>query len=793
MLFNYAHNIFSKKFAKGGNMVSSISKRKLIQKVTVLSVFMTAYFIASIFNSDFWGNILSPINAFAMAGTLYFSYLKADHTVRERVTLLLYAVACIFWGIADIIWAGISFAGGAPEDSSIIAVLYVQTNFFFVLSLIVFLVQQFHKWDLVQFGIDVFISSFLCIVLLWILFLHKDVNILKQILQLDYTSIFSIVTDIIIGSTIISWFISARSGEIPVFLVIITTGLFLFAFVDMLYYYVDYNGLYVSNSLLDFFYILSFFVIAFGALWKTYKSDSAFDISMMTNIGTKKRWMFLLLFPLVMLLVTATGIIPVSLSAGDYIEVVVPILFYWAASNYIQISLEKEALLQQSNEMLEKRVAEQVSELSFLANQDTLTTLFNRRYLMTYLDDTLKEMRQNELIALFLIDVDRFKTINDTFGHDTGDKVLIDLSCRLTEWNNCGATIARLGGDEFAVMLVGKYTQKEVEKLCEEMITSCSKSISIGDRELVLTMSVGIALTSEEVRDRKKLLQNADIAMYRSKSQGYNKYQVYDPIMSQDFNKAAEVEILLRQVDIDKDFELFYQPQYALPDKELIGAEALLRWKHPDHGYIPPNVFIPIAEQIDYIYKIGKWVIQKTIEQSMTWNKKYQIPLKIGFNISPKQIMDTGFIDLIKTLVVDNNITPAWIDAEITEGLMINDGDNINEMFSAFGDLKISVSIDDFGSGYSSLGYLNKYHFDRIKIDKSLIDNVNQRNIGGTNVVKAIINMAHASNIQALAEGVETQEQLNILAELGCDQIQGYLWGRPVPAGVFEQRYIRSC
>ena len=239
-------------------------------------------------------------------------------------------------------------------------------------------------------------------------------------------------------------------------------------------------------------------------------------------------------------------------------------------------------------------------------------------------------------------------------------------------------------------------------------------------------------------------------------------------------------------------FELFYQPQFALPGKELIGAEALIRWNNPEHGYIPPNIFIPIAEQIDYILKIGKWVMQETFRQSIAWNKLYGIRLKIGFNISPKQLKDEGFVSLVKSLVKESGVTPEWIDAEITESIMMDDIGLVNDTFSAFHELGISVSIDDFGSGYSALGYLNKYPFDRVKIDKSLIDNVNAQNISGANVVRAAINMAHASGIVSIAEGVETQEQLEILGELGCDQVQGYVLGRPVPAEVFEQRYIKQ-
>ena len=305
-------------------------------------------------------------------------------------------------------------------------------------------------------------------------------------------------------------------------------------------------------------------------------------------------------------------------------------------------------------------------------------------------------------------------------------------------------------------------------------------------------MSVGIALASADVCDGKTLLQNADIAMYRAKSQGYNKYLVYDPIMSQDYKKAFEIEVLLKQTDAEKDFELFYQPQYALPGKELIGAEALIRWNNSEYGYIPPNVFIPIAEQIDYIFSIGKWVMRETIRQSIAWNTLYGLPLKIGFNISPKQFKEEGFVSLIKTLVRDSGVKPEWIDAEITESIMLSEGDNIDNAFSALHELGIAVSIDDFGSGYSALGYLNKYPFDRIKIDKSLVDNISQRCVSGANVVRAAINMAHASGIQTIAEGVETQDQLDVLIELGCDQVQGYLLGRPVPADVFEHMYIKS-
>ena len=770
----------------------SASNMNFIRKTIALTALITAYLIAALFRSDAWCNIVAPLNDFAAVGILYFAYRKSDHSNKASVTVLLFTLACAIWGIADIIWATISFSGGNPDESFVLAAIYTLTNGFLFSALIVFVYHQFRKWQIVQFGIDLIISGLLTCVLFWILFLHKDNSIVKTLLSDDFTSMLSIIIDILICISIFTYFLSIRSGKIPVFLRIISFGLVLFAFNDIFYYYIDYHGQYSPSSIYDFLYTFSLIIIAFGALWKTYKSSSEYDFTGFTNVGGRRRWVYLLIYPIVAILFPITGVMSVQINLLDIVTFALLIFLYWASCKYVQVSLEKESLLKHSNELLEQRIADQVSELTFLANQDTLTSLYNRRYFVSCIDDKLKSMHSNDTMALVIIDMDRFKTINDTFGHDVGDRVLIDFSQRIMEWNYCGATIARLGGDEFAVMFVGNYTQKDIEDFCSEIIDTCCRPFNISDNNLSLTMSAGIAISSAEACDGKTLMQNADIAMYQAKSQGYNKYLVFTPIMSQDFKKTAEIEVLLRQTAPDKDFELYFQPQYRLPNMELLGAEALIRWKNPDHGFIPPKVFIPIAEQIDYIFKIGKWVMKETITQSMTWNIKYPFPIKVGFNISPKQIKDKEFVNLIKTLVINSGVNTEWIDAELTESIMLNDEDTVDETLSVLHEMGITVSIDDFGSGYSALGYLNKYSFDRIKIDKSLIDNINSRNISGANVVKAAINMAHASGIQTIAEGVETQEQLDILNELGCDQVQGYHMGRPVPADVFEQRYIKQ-
>jgi diguanylate cyclase (GGDEF)-like protein len=465
---------------------------------------------------------------------------------------------------------------------------------------------------------------------------------------------------------------------------------------------------------------------------------------------------------------------------------------YGFISNYIQLSIEKETLLTNANEILERQIAEQIDELAFLANRDTLTSLFNRRYFFDHLGESIKSLRRNETLALLLFDLDRFKVINDNYGHDVGDKILVNLAARLNEWNDRGTTIARLGGDEFIILLVGEYSYAEIADICEQIIELCGKPISVCDDTLDVTLSMGVSILTPSACDGKTLMKHADIAMYQAKSRGYNKYLFYNDLLSSEIDKATKIEVLLKQADTEKDFELYYQPQFSLPDLELIGAEALIQWKNTAHGYIPPKVFIPVAEEIDYIYKLGRWVMQESIRQAVKWNGMLPRQMIIGFNISPKQLNDCCFVPILKSMISEAGVNADWLDAEITESIMLNEDEMIKHIFTCLKNLGLSISIDDFGSGYSALGYLNKFPFDRIKLDKSLIDNVSPQNVNGTNIVRAVISMAKAVGIKTIAEGVETQEQLDILIDLGCDQAQGYLLGRPVPPAVFESNFFKS-
>ncbi len=764
-----------------------------IRKAAALTLPLIGYFVVSIFQIQSLGNILSPINALAAAGLLLFAYLKSGKSKLFNTTLLLFSLACFVWAMGDVVWGIMDALGKDPESSPALWVIYTLTNLFIMISLLVFVTMQFGKWNFVQFCVDALIIGLMFMVFIWIVYLNKDTGIMDALLELDFTSHFSLISDVVIIISVFLWFLSIRTGRVPGYIRITACGTILFALIDMLYYYIDFKGLYMPNSIIDFCYIFSMYVMAFGALWRVYKGDETFDLKSINNVGIKSRWGYLATFPLVTLLLDVAGIGDIEFNVIDFLSYAILIFLYITFTKYVQLSIEKEKLLKKltlSNENLEQRVAEQVKELTYLANQDTLTSLYNRRYFMGWLDESIKTILPKETLALLLLDLDRFKTINDSFGHDAGDKVLIELANRMTEWNNYGATLARLGGDEFAFIFIGKYTQKDIDGFCSQIADFCSRPISIGGHVLEVTVSIGVALLSTDAVDGKSLLKNADIAMYHAKSQGYNKYQLFDPILSQDMINSNKIEVLLKQADIDKDFELFYQPQFSLPDKQLIGAEALLRWKDAQYGYIPPNVFIPVAEKIEYITKIGKWVMKQSIRQAIAWNQLQPLPIKVGINISPRQLNEDTFIEILKALILDSGVKTAWLDAEITESTMICETDKVHTVFDMLKELGLSISIDDFGSGYSALSYLNKYPFDRIKIDKSLIDNISSYNVSGVHIVKSIITMAKSIGITTIAEGVETEEQLDVLMELGCDQVQGYLLGRPVPATEFERKFM---
>jgi diguanylate cyclase (GGDEF)-like protein/PAS domain S-box-containing protein len=443
----------------------------------------------------------------------------------------------------------------------------------------------------------------------------------------------------------------------------------------------------------------------------------------------------------------------------------------------------------------EKSILEQAARLGALAVEhrrtferlthqgqyDSLTGLPNRLLLEDRLKQALaRAERTFNRLAVLAIDLDRFKYVNDTFGHDTGDLFLQQISVRLASRIRATDTLARTGGDEFTALLVDVKDLHEAEKVAESLTASLAEPFEIDGHTLYGAVSIGISIYPKDGMDAEPLRRNADRALYRAKSKGSNCVQSYSLDDANEDSNRLEIEVQLHHAIKKGNFELHYQPQFTC-DKRLIGFEALLRFNHPKLGMVPPSHFIPIAEESGLILPIGEWVLREACRQVKEWEAKGLHPVRVAVNGSPLQFAQANFYETVATVLEKSNMRPEFLELEVTEGtLMQSLRDSANQMQTLTA-LGVSISVDDFGTGYSSLSYLHQLPIHILKIDRSFIANMMEP--GGTrSIVEAIISLAHSLGLKTVAEGVEKNNQLEALRAAGCDFIQGFVFSRPLSA-----------
>ncbi len=426
-------------------------------------------------------------------------------------------------------------------------------------------------------------------------------------------------------------------------------------------------------------------------------------------------------------------------------------------------------------------------ELSHLANYDSLTGLANRSLFRERLDRALiRADRGNTLVALFVIDLDRFKNVNDTLGHDAGDSLLVEVANRLKKCTRQGDTISRLGGDEFTIIMEDLKNIDDAQMVADKVLELMKKSFELNGIELFISPSVGITIYPVDDTDSSNLFINADSAMYQAKNSGRNCYRFYTADMNSHLVEQMNLEVKLRRAIERKEFVLYYQPKFGIHDHELIGAEALIRWIDPIEGMIPPAKFIPLAEETGLIAPITDWVLQEACRQNSIWQQQGYKHIRMAVNLSPIQFNQENIARRIFNQIICTDLAPKYVELEITEGALVEDVDKSNEILNELKKWGIHISIDDFGTGYSSLSYLKKFPLDTLKIDQSFVRDIMQDSDDAA-IVSAIIAMAKSLRFNVIAEGVETTQQLDYLAEHGCHEVQGYLTGRPVPANEFVQ------
>jgi diguanylate cyclase (GGDEF)-like protein len=421
------------------------------------------------------------------------------------------------------------------------------------------------------------------------------------------------------------------------------------------------------------------------------------------------------------------------------------------------------------------------------AYRDPLTELPNLQFFKQHLRSLLAQSnRSSRRLAVVMLDLDRFKPVNDSLGHSAGDEVLRAVAGRVSDCLRSGDVLARKTGDEFAIVLEGIHNAQNAAKVSRKVLSAVSRPIPVKDQQVTFTASLGIALSPEDGGDVDSLLRHADIAMYQAKESGGNSYRFFQPEMTESSQRRLELEQSLRLAVERKEFVLHYQPQYDLATDRISGMEALVRWQHPELGLVPPDRFIPVAEETGLIDPLGDWVLETACAQNRAWQDEGLPRIPVAVNLSARQFRNHRPVDRVRHALRASGLDAEYLDLEITESVVMDDADRACETLVRLRDIGVSVSIDDFGTGHSSLGYLKRFPVQRLKIDKTFIRTLlsDPRDAA---ITEAIIAMAHSLDMRAVAEGVETREQLDYLRTPGCDEVQGFLLSRPLPAAAARE------
>ncbi|TVY06697.1 putative bifunctional diguanylate cyclase/phosphodiesterase [Paenibacillus cremeus] len=430
-----------------------------------------------------------------------------------------------------------------------------------------------------------------------------------------------------------------------------------------------------------------------------------------------------------------------------------------------------------------KRAEEKIAHMAY---HDSLTDLPNRLLFDERLNESFEDAKRNgHMLAVVFFDLDRFKVINDTLGHHVGDQLLRLLAQRLQLYVNENSVAARFGGDEFIILLDHLSNIDDAAQFAKGIPEMLKEPFIIETHELFVTASIGISIFPNDAADSDTLLKNADIALYRSKEKGGNSYHYYQPDMNKRSIHRLNLEIQLRKALERNEFEVYYQPLIDLRNGMVFGMESLVRWNHPEWGLVSPAEFIPLAEETGLINPIGNWVLKQACEQNKVWQMMGYPPLVVSVNISAIQFHQVNFVQLVMDALHESGLAPDQLCLEITENIAMNNVPHIIDTMQRLRQLGVRISIDDFGTGYSSLSYLKRFRVHTLKIDQSFIRDVTSDEDNAA-IVTALIAMSHRLKIKSLAEGVETKDQLEFLISHGCDEIQGYVFSKPIPASDFE-------
>lgn len=682
-------------------------------------------------------------------------------TSSQRVFWLLLSIGFSSALIGDLYWFYYQLDVGTSLSGSISSVFWVSSYLFYLIALIyktkeigIIFSNKPYVFNIVIYMVTAISISYHYLIKPVLETL--DTSLLNTIITVGFQ-----ITDLGILFFFIILFHLIQHKREPNLMLFIVFGFLFQVLADSIYAYYSVREIYQTGTSIDLLWIASSLFIGFAGFYaKDHVKEAKVEIK---NPFEKREF-----------------IIPYASTTVLLILVIFSYQFDFNALSFglliafFMIMGRQLTVISNHNKLL--------IEYRHLAYHDPLTGMSNRLSFIQDIENTIQNRKTNN-VALLLIDIDRFKVINDTLGHFVGDHVLIKISKRLKQALGSETSIYRLGGDEF-VIIIPEATELKASSVAETVLENFKNSFLVNDYEINITPSIGISIFPEHGENSEDLLKHADAAMYLAKENGKNHYRFYNTELSQTMSRKMKIENELSKAIDRNQLSLFYQPKVDLHSKKIIGMEALLRWNHPELGSISPVEFIPIAEETGQIVPIGEWVLNTACKQNKTWQEMGLSSFCVSVNVSVLQFQRGDFLSVVCNALKESNLDPQYLEIEITESVIqdINESIEIMEGFSKMG---IQTSIDDFGTGYSSLHILRKLPIHTIKIDKSFIDDIADPT--QQPFVKAIIDLGLNLNLHVVAEGIENEEQLQILIDNNCTIGQGYLFSKPLEATAFEK------
>ena len=774
-----------------------MDKNQKIISVSVI-VLWVLYAIATILGIDLAYNILSPLTAF-LALLLIAISLKQTGKYKIAASLMMLGISC--WVISDIIlfvYTYIDIDNPVLIDFS--DKLYLAPNYFFGAGMTAYMLVDFKKKDAFRLLIDTFLIGVSCFIIIRKLYSFGfGINTfdgtfdLSSILYL--IAVMYVLTLMFLIITIRGVFNHTRAGYM------IFAALSFYNVFEMRYTYYTAGGLDAESIYIDIIYMACVCLLALAIADPSLKTAMETSEKRMKEGNDIKKsmgagWIYgLILIPLVIIFFIAGILNETELYIMLFSCMAYLIMWKTQQTNELtQELLEKQkienAKLGQWVDYQEQELKVANEQLERVSYKDALTGLYNRKYSRLHMNQILMENSEADF-AVFHMDINYFKPINDNYGLEAGDKVLTEIAGRLKTLEDENVQAFRVGGDEFLLVYRSFGDEEKLQGMARRLKETLDNHVEVGGNVLHPSMSIGVATYPRDAQDIEQLLRFADSARRSIKHRhSRTEYKFYDQDLIKHMSRQRRLEVKLQAADYDRDFKLYYQPQVDCVTEELIGMEALIRWIDPVDGFISPGEFIPLAEEMGLMGNIGAWVNATAMKQIKEWNEKYSSDLVVGINVSPLQLRDTEFADKFIQLMNELKVPSKWLDVEITEGYALNSSLASGDIISGLKKAGLTFSVDDFGTGYASFANMLDFTFDRIKIAKELVDDI-ENNWNAYVVVKVIVLMAQGLNLRTIAEGVETAEQLKILRELECGQIQGYYFGRPLPADQFEEKWLK--